>query len=168
MDNLASSTFLIVSEIWLYIQRLCCILARMFDRCLYFNANHLFRVVNRIWSEAYRELELSPAHAYLLRLVLDDPNLTQKEIGDLLHLEKSTITRFVDKMVGDGYLVRCQVQVEARSAIFVRPTKKALRIKDRLNELGDELYRKMKALLGEEELKLMVDSISRAAYRLSD
>ncbi|MCF6193385.1 MAG: MarR family transcriptional regulator, partial [Kangiellaceae bacterium] len=75
----------------------------MFDRCLYFNTNHLARTVGKIWQEAFEEVGLAPAHAYLLRLVLEQPGIAQSKISAELHLEKSTITRFIDKMVDQGY-----------------------------------------------------------------
>lgn len=58
----------------------------MFERCLYFNTQNLARTVNRIWTEEFKQYELSPAHAYLLRLVLTEPGLLQREIAANLGL----------------------------------------------------------------------------------
>ncbi len=55
----------------------------MFEQCLYFNLNALTRRINRMWNDAFASMELSPAHAYLLRLVLDEPGLSPKQIGDV-------------------------------------------------------------------------------------
>ena len=76
----------------------------MFERCLYFNVNALARAVNRIWEEAFREFDLSPSHAYLLRLLLSSPGMSPKQISRELKLEKSTITRFLDSLQQKGLL----------------------------------------------------------------
>jgi len=115
----------------------------MFDRCLYFNANHLSRVVNKKMNEAYSKLGLSPAHAYLLRLVLKQPGLLQKEIGSILHLEKSTITRFIDKMFEEGYLQRKASIVDEVKYHHIYATNKAKQIAEELESIGASVYQDM-------------------------
>jgi DNA-binding MarR family transcriptional regulator len=128
----------------------------MFDRCLYFNTNHLSRVVNKIWKDAYDELDLAPAHAYLLRLILKKPGLVQKEVSLELHLEKSTITRSIDKMVADGYLIRkaSSENNQKEQCIFALP--KAKKIEKRLNEIGDELYANLQTKISKDDLTTLV------------
>ena len=139
----------------------------MFDRCIYFNTNHLSRVVGKIWKDAFAELELAPSHAYLLRLLNKQPGLVQKQISEQLHLEKSTITRFVDKMTDEGYLIR-KIPVNGNlkeQQIF--PTKKSKRIAKRLEQIGDELYAQMQLTLETQMLGEMVDNIKSTAKKIS-
>lgn len=138
----------------------------MYDRCLYFNTNHLSRVVGKIWKEAFDELGLAPSHAYLLRLVLEKPGLLQREIADELHLEKSTITRFVDKMFAEGYLVRKASVSGSKNEQCIFPTAKARKIKGRLNSIGDELYQHMQQTLKKDDLLQLVDSIRITTQKL--
>lgn len=128
----------------------------MFERCLYFNTNHLSRVVNKIWKDAYSELGLAPAHAYLLRLVLEKPGLAQKEIAAELNLEKSTITRFIDKMDAEGYLQRKAPSTNNLKEQCIFPTSKAKKIERRLNEIGNELYADMQKKLSIDDLTSLV------------
>ena len=137
----------------------------MFDRCLYFNTNVLARKVDKLWAQAYGELGLAPAHAYLLRLLLEKPGLVQRDIAQELSLEKSTITRFIDKMVEEDYLYRTASQGSLREQA-VYPTEKAIALKDKLNEIGNQLYKKMQQLLNEDELKSMVGKIRTAGQKL--
>ncbi len=44
----------------------------------------------------FRQTGLSAPHAYVMRLVLDDPGLSQKQLAEELHLDPSTVTRFID------------------------------------------------------------------------
>ncbi len=138
----------------------------MFDRCLYFNSNILIRKIERIWVDAYSEVNLAPAHAYLLRLVLEKPGIAQKDIAVELSLDKSTITRFVDKMVAEGYLYRAASPTGNLKEQFIYPTENAIALKERLNSIGADLYKKMQRLFSADELQSVVGWIRNANQKL--
>lgn len=138
----------------------------MFDRCLYFNTNHLARLIEKRWKDAYSELDLAPAHAYLLRLVLKQPGLMQKDIAEQLHLEKSTITRFIQKMVAEGYLKRTASFSGNMKEQAIFPTDKSKKIEQALNDIGDQLYKSMQSLISEKELISLVASIKETAKKV--
>lgn len=131
----------------------------MFERCLYFNINALTRAINRIWDNAYAEFDLSPAHAYLLRLVLSDPGLTPKQISHELKLEKSTVTRFLDVLSKKGLILRKQsISGDAREQ-GIYPTKKSEKIATLLEEKGNQLYQTMISSIGKTELTTLVKEL---------
>ena len=138
----------------------------MFERCLYFNANHLSRVVNKLMNDAYASIGLSAAHAYLLRLVLDNPGLLQKEIGSMLHLEKSTITRFINKMVDEGYLLRKPSIIDEIKYQHIYPTAQALNIKEELTAIGESVYKHMADAINPDEFVKIVDKIRTVTHKL--
>ena len=127
----------------------------MFERCLYFNANALARQVNKLWEQAFDDLGLSPAHAYLLRLVLDQPGISQGRIAEELKLEKSTVTRFVDSLQQRGYLNRARSGREVK----VMPTQKCKKIDRQLQSRGDTLYKQMSELIGKRNLADLVKQL---------
>lgn len=127
----------------------------MFERCLYFNLNALTRKVNKIWDQAFQEFGLSPAHAYLLRVVLVNPGITQQGIAAELKLEKSTVTRFVEALEEKGYLLRNKSGREQ----FVFPTEAAKTIGERLEQQGNALYRRMTESLGKGALAQLVGEL---------
>lgn len=135
----------------------------MFERCLYFNVNALARRVNTIWDEAFSEFDLSPAHAYLLRLLLESPGLTQTQITCELRLEKSTVTRFVTVLENKQLLSRDRQGRE----VLVYPTTKAYRLQERLNTQGDVLYQKMIEALGKTNLTTLVTSMRQSGTELN-
>ncbi len=134
----------------------------MFERCLYFNVNALARRVNAIWDEAFAEFNLSPAHAYLLRLILEQPGLTQTEITRELKLEKSTVARFV-KVLEEKLLLSRDRQGRE---VLVFPTAKAHSVQKQLSEKGNELYQKMIDGVGEGELTELVSSLRKTGNKL--
>ncbi|VAW51037.1 hypothetical protein MNBD_GAMMA05-1558 [hydrothermal vent metagenome] len=138
----------------------------MFDRCLYYNVNALARVVNKKWAKAFEELDLSPAHGYMLRVVLSTPGITQKELGVELKLEKSTITRFVDALQKRGLVARKKIAgVDGREQ-NIYPTGKAAKIHDSLEGLGETLYQTMVSSLGKEQLTILVNQLQESAKKI--
>ncbi|HHJ34223.1 MAG TPA: MarR family transcriptional regulator [Gammaproteobacteria bacterium] len=135
----------------------------MFERCLYFNVNALARRVNGIWDEAFAEFDLSPSHAYLLRLLLETPGLTQSQITRELKLEKSTITRFITALENKQLLSRERQGREVR----VFPTAKAQKIQQQLNTTGDALYQKMMDSLGRQNLAKIVNVLRETGHNLA-
>ena len=129
----------------------------MFERCLYFNSNKMVRKINRIWEKAFAEVDLSPAHAYLLRAVLKQPGSRLGVLAEELSLAPSTITRFVDALVIKGLLEKHKGE-DGREYI-VKPTAKALEIKDRLEAIGDSLYRQMCQAMGSATLEDLVATL---------
>lgn len=139
----------------------------MFERCLYFNVNALARQVNAIWDEAFAEFDLSPAHAYLLRLVLAQPGIAQRDIALELKLEKSTVTRFVDALQKKGLVTRKKTTTGDPREQNIFPTAKASKIAGQLNTKGEELYKKMLATLGNDDMKRIVELMRNTAQRLN-
>ena len=123
----------------------------MFEKCLYFNSNALARTVSRIWTEAYKEFDLSPPHAFLVRLVLSNPGILPREIAEELSLSRSTVTRFLDSLEKKGFLERKTMSSDGRE-VQVYPTPQAMKIHDGLVKTKESLMIKMGALFGENEL----------------
>lgn len=140
----------------------------MFERCLYFNVNALARVVNQIWDSAFAEFDLSPSHAYMLRLILSSPGLSPKQISQELKLEKSTITRFLDVVQKKG-LVRRQKSIsgDAREQ-GIYPTKRAEKIATQLEQKGNALYQRMIDSIGKTELTSLVAQLRKTEASLRE
>lgn len=138
----------------------------MFDRCLYFNVNALARVVNKKWAEAFKQYDLSPAHGYMLRVVLSEPGISQKQLAAELRLEKSTITRFVDVLQKKGFVVRRRGNMEDARELSIYATNKADKIHAKLEELGDTLYQTMVSQVGAEKLELLVSELRETTKKI--
>lgn len=138
----------------------------MFERCLYFNINALTRVINSIWNDAFSEFGLSPAHAYLLRLVLSDPGLTPKQISLELKLEKSTVTRFIDALVKKGLIERKKGLTKDAREQSIYPSQESMKISKQLEKKGNQLYQQMLNKIGEPELISMVKQLKNTEAKI--
>lgn len=135
-------------------------LCNMFEQCLYFNSSALARTVNRIWTKAYSQFDLSPPHAFLLRLVLVKPGLLPHELATELHLSRSTVTRFLDNLEKRNFLKRKRTGNDGRE-VQIFPTEKSKKIHKKLDKTGSELTQLMAKVLGEEDLSRTVSKLRK-------
>jgi DNA-binding MarR family transcriptional regulator len=132
----------------------------MFEECLYFNSNALARTVTRIWTEAYKSFDLSPPHAFMLRVVLAKPGLMPRELAVELSLSRSTITRFLDNLEKRGFLIRKMTAQDGRE-VQIFPTKSALAIHEELDQTGKMLSKLMHELIGQQELSETIANLRK-------
>lgn len=139
----------------------------MFEECLYFNSNALARSVTKIWTEAYSEFDLSPPHAFLLRVVLAKPGLLPRELAEELKLSRSTISRFLDSLEKQGFLIRKAATEDGRE-LQVHPTKQAIAIHKDLDQTGKKLTKRMKKIIGKDELSETINQLRQIQILISD
>ncbi|MCU7872682.1 MAG: MarR family transcriptional regulator [Candidatus Thiodiazotropha sp. (ex Lucinoma borealis)] len=132
----------------------------MFEKCLYFNSNALARTVNRIWTEAYKPFDLSPSHAFFLRVVLAKPGLMPRELAKELSLSRSTVTRFLDSLEERDFLLRKTTTQDGRE-VQVYPKKKAIRLHKKLDQTGGTLSKLMGDIIGQSDLSQAVSSLRK-------
>lgn len=137
----------------------------MFEKCIYFNTNTLVRSINKIWDEAFKPFGLSPSHAYVLRLVLDQPGIAMKQIAEALELAPSTVTRFVESLINKNLLMRELDDNDKRGA-RIYPTTDAKKIHKSLEKTGEELYLTMNQIIGKKAFSDLVSDIKKTRQKL--
>lgn len=139
----------------------------MFEECLYFNTNALARTVTRIWTEAFSKFDLSPPHAFLLRVVLSKPGLLPNELAAELNLSRSTVTRFLDSLEKRGFLYR-STSGDDRRELHIYPSKTAKAIHSDLDSTGKELTKLVKGVVGASEITNTVASLREIKTQLEN
>ncbi|WP_421903565.1 MarR family winged helix-turn-helix transcriptional regulator [Maridesulfovibrio sp.] len=134
------------------------------SNCLFFTVNTLSRVVGRLADEAFAETGISPAHAFLMMLVNEQPGIIQKDLTAALHLAPSTVTRFVDSLQKKGFVER---KTEGKLS-RVYPTEAGEALRESIAEGWKNLYLRYSEILGEEEGKLLTSSVFEAGRKLED
>lgn len=134
-----------------------------FSKCLFFSANSLARSITRLADKNFGRLNLCPSEGFLLMLAVEKPGISQKELGDHLHLAQSTISRFVDGMVREGYLEKSQ---EGKLAI-VYPTDKCIAFIKDIQAAWYATYEDYAELIGEEEAETLNNAVRRAEEKLN-
>ncbi len=88
-------------------------LADNFDSsmCVATRLGKLNRVFAKYYTRSFKELGLTPTQASILFLVHDHGPLQQSELGKRHHLERSTVTRDLVRLVERGYIEKASYPV---------------------------------------------------------
>ena len=133
-----------------------------FCNCLYFSANRLSRIMNKMAEEEFAPIGLSPTYAFLIMAVMDQPGINQKELSGRLHIAPSTSTRFVDKLVAKQIIER---KSEGK-LVYIYPTKKTAPIHEQIKTCWHNLLLRYNAVLGEEQGNQLTEMIHHANEKL--
>lgn len=136
----------------------------MYDRCLYFNISTLNRRVTKIWQNEFGLLGLSPSHGYLLVAMYEKPMATQKELSEIMELDASTITRFIDVLITKKLVNKTS---KGKGATFIL-TELGSELSQKINHLMNDLFSTMQNTLGENKLTDVVDSIQQTKQILEE
>lgn len=116
------------------------------SECLYFTISKMFRIINRIAEEAFEKIDICPTHAFLMMLLKEEKNgLSVNQISSSLAIAPSTVTRFVDKLVSKGYVVREKMGKNS----FTKITEKGLNEIDEIYEAWRGITEKIEELVGD-------------------
>lgn len=130
--------------------------------CLYFSSNSFARKVEKLASSIWKKVDMSPSHAYLLMLVIDDPGIQPSTIVKQLLLTPSTITRLLEKLEEKKLLVR----TTEGKITNIYPTPKGKGLAPDLLACVQEFNEAYGSILGKEESARMVNTINKLADKL--
>lgn len=128
------------------------------DCCLYFTANTMSRLVNKLTEDAFMPTGLAPSYAFLMMVVIEEESIGIGQLADALKLAPSTVTRFVDKLIIKGFLQREQ---NGRN-ITVSATEKGKELLPTIKESWSRLYQSYCDVLGEEFAVKMTADMAKA------
>ena len=132
----------------------------MYEKCIYFNLSTLNRKITKIWQDEFNLLGLSPSHGYLLSAMAEKPMATQKELSEIMELDASTITRFIDALSTKKLIEKVRT---GKGAEFIL-TPKGIATSERANQLMDALFISMQDTLGKTKFKNLVDDLQQTKH----
>ena len=133
-----------------------------YAQCLYFSSNALARKIEKLANESWKETGLSPSHAYLLMLVLDDPGIQPTALVEQLLLSPSTITRLMDKLETKKLIIR----TTGGKSTNVYPTPKAKALHPQMKQCLDHFYKAYSELAGKDDSSRLVQQMNKVADKL--
>jgi DNA-binding MarR family transcriptional regulator len=131
-------------------------------KCLFYSSNALSRIMTRIAEEEFAPTGLAPSYAFLLMIINDQPGIQPTEISNIMMLNPSTVTRFVEKMVDKGFLKK---RIDGKS-VYLYPLEKSTKINSKLREAWLNLYKRYTKILGETQANILTISIYESALKL--
>ena len=136
----------------------------MYDQCVYFNISTLNRKITKIWQDEFSLLGLSPSHGYLLGAMARKPMATQKELSEIMELDASTITRFIDALNSKKLIEKVSTGKGAKFRLT--PEGKTLSL--RTDELMNSLFSNMQNSLGETKFANLINSLQQTKQSLQE
>jgi len=133
-----------------------------YHKCLYFIANALARRTEKLAQDTWQKVDLSPSHAYLLMLVLEEPGIQPTAIAAQLQLQPSTVTRLIEKLEKKKLVIRT---FEGKIT-NVYPSPKGKELYPRMKECVSEFYSMCTSILGKEESTKLIQNMGRVADKL--
>jgi DNA-binding MarR family transcriptional regulator len=129
---------------------------------MYFSSQAMARKVEKLAQQSWKKVDLSPSHAYLLMMVLDEPGIQPSALVEELLLTPSTITRLIEKLEEKKLVVR----TTEGKLTNVYPTPKAKDLLPKLNACLEEFYKTYSSILGKDESAQMVLRMNKITDKL--
>ena len=134
-----------------------------YNQCLYFAANTLARKVEKLAMESWKPVDLSPSHAYLLLMVLEEPGLQPGCLANHLQLSPSTITRLIEKLEEKKLVKR----ITEGKTTLVYPSERGEALLPTLQKCSKDFLNSSCFLIDKEERESMVANMCSLADKLS-
>jgi DNA-binding MarR family transcriptional regulator len=131
--------------------------------CLYFTSSALARKVEKLAQQSWDKVGLSPSHAYLLMIALEEPGVQPSALAAQLQLQPSTVTRLIEKLEEKKLIVR----ITSGKTTSVYPTPKAKDIYPKMIECVKEFTANCSALVGEDEGIKLIQTLGKTADRIN-
>lgn len=136
----------------------------LLDHCLFFTSTALARTLSRLGEQVFSPTGLSPSHAFLLMLVIENPGITPSDLAGRLHLAQSTVTRFVDQLARKNLVER----KSSGRASLISPTQAGRDLSPVLSRAWRELYDRYSEVLGEDRGVDLTRAVRQACRDLDE
>ncbi len=136
----------------------------LLNHCLFFTTGKLDRILTRWAQEEFASTGLAPSAAFAVMVINDRPGMNQNELAGILHLDPSTLTRFVDKLEIKNLIVR---RKEGRMT-YLDTTSKGLALHRELADGWKRVWKKYSDLLGMDLGNDLASRIHQAGLKLEE
>ncbi|MFD1416098.1 MarR family winged helix-turn-helix transcriptional regulator [Oceanobacillus jeddahense] len=130
------------------------------NECLYFTTSRLNRLITKMAEDTFSKIGLSPNAAFFMMILSEKDGVTQKEMGESLHLQPSTVTRLIEGLIKKMVIEK---EMKGRSA-HLHLTDKGQKMIDDIYQTWDELREIYNDILGKD----FADQLSKDILQTSD
>ena len=103
---------------------------------------------------------LTPEQFMLIDLLWNHGEMSQKQLADMMHKDKNSVTKLVDAIERKGFVVRRQNKNDRRSNTLVL-TEKANQLKPGAKQKGISILDQMLEGINENELRMFLETLRK-------
>lgn len=116
-----------------------------------------------LYKEQFEGYDLTPQQYGLMRFLWEEDGITQVELSNRSHVDRTTIGGLVDRLENSGLLQRLP-HPEDRRAYRIVLTAKGKMLATELTPLGEELHRKILEPLTNDEVETLTVILQKLRY----
>jgi DNA-binding MarR family transcriptional regulator len=135
-----------------------------FRTCLYYSASAIARSLKKIADEQFQKFNLTPTQGFILMVLRKGPGASISVLGEVLSLDRTTISKTVERMELMGWLHRETLDKTIR--IFLTDKGEALEADAKSSWKKTRLC--YTRLIGEGEVQQLCSEIAMGQNRLDD
>lgn len=129
------------------------------EHCINFLLSTAQHNVFQYLNSRLAEYGITPAQYGVMSCLWKHRNLTPKQIGELLHLEASSVSGILERMQNNGLLER-NVDPDNRRTIRVSPTRKTMDLQPVIEEIVDDMNARVLAPFTPQEQEQLRSSLA--------
>ncbi len=130
------------------------------NECIYFLTTRLSRELKKSFDKNLEHLGLTSAMWCVLMVIIEQGEITQKEISECLSIETPTVTKILDNLSKRDYILRLPHKTDRR-AFKVSLTEKGKKVKDEIINSGECFMKFVKRDLDEFEKEAIKNLLTK-------
>lgn len=127
-----------------------------FENCLLYNTRKLDQELTKLAINEFKHLNLHPTYAYILTYIHKNEYVLTKQIVNTLNLSSSTITRMIDKLIDQGYVIRGS----DKSTCVIYLTSHGINLIPEINIAWENFHRKYSTNFEQDQIIKLNDNIT--------
>lgn len=121
--------------------------------------------INFLFDNFLSELEITKTESMYLRLIHNNPGITQYEIAKIRKIEKSLVTKYITNLEDKGLIEKKLLDKRKKGLYLIEDGKKAIKF---IDEFIPDLQEKFKDLFTDEESKFFNTLLKKLKLRLEE
>lgn len=121
--------------------------------------------INFLFDNFLSELEITKTESMYLRLIYDNPGITQYEISKLRNIEKSLVTKYITNLEDKGLIEKKMLDKRKKGLYIIKDGENAIKY---INNFIPDLQEKFKDILTKEESVIFITLLKKLKLRLEE
>ncbi len=121
--------------------------------------------INFLFDNFLSELEITKTESMYLRLIYNNPGITQYEISKLRKIEKSLVTKYITNLEDKGLIEKKLLDKRKKGLYLIEDGQKAIKF---IDDFIPDLQEKFKDLFTDEESKFFNTLLKKLKLRLEE